>query len=845
MAFTLENDSDLSSSREQFVESYQGSLNSGIDSRSGSAVRTYDQSEATGRYLDACIFLWEGEYNDHFEVHPRTKQTVTAYRLVHSRWVKCLDLAAAVILLLLAVIEPPSIVINSLESKEEKDEMKTSLMIVQVSVELVCFMILWFGVICKMIWMGVRHYFSHKGLLIRFCVLIVVLVRTVSTPFCANSWCVYFDFIRAFRPVLLMDSYYCSSVRRTVRQVLQSLKSAFFVILFIIGFVMLAALLGLILFNDSRNNKYFADYLTSLVSLTVLFTTANSPDVMLPYYSQYWWAPSFFILFLCIGHYMMKALLLAVIFESYSAHVRNKFCRLYLHQREALFHTFYTLCGHPTELPYQGSYLHIQRGATYASLSEIVPMVDITFEQFKGLMRFYRPGWSTAQVQCFFKSLDCNGKGAINLSEFLQFYELRDVSWKPEIEVRRGHRWRGSVWNGIPALRKIAEKRYLDSTQFRVLEWTVGGLFTFFINVSLLGFFVLLVYQAADSGNPHPHITCMDLEERNSVYWSKVGFVILYSIEAIIKILTFGIKGYFTNNWNVFDFICVLAGLLDTILGGIVRGGEACSKHHLAAHIIFKFVFASRAIRLLRLFEISRKSREGVAALFAVIRRVLAVALVIILVFYALAVVGMDLFAHQVYQGCCQVYSELAFDVGEYFAGGKNSSNQYYLLNFDSIFQSYLTLFVLMVVNNWFVLMNGFTAATGTQWTRLYFILVYIVSLLVIDTVVSIIIDAFLFRMKAKEIGIEPKTTDLGLIPVKYEEHSTEAKDFPDSGTVVYYRGIYHASAADVKLQRYEDEIRPMLARQDRQQQRQNDGPFIQTHDSFGREGPVFVEDHY
>ena len=844
MAFTLQD--ELSSSTEQFAESYQESLNSDLDSRSGCSFRiqSYDQLEAAGRYLDACIFLWEGEYNDHFEVHPRTERTVRAYRLVHGRWMKCIDLAAAVILLLLAIIEPPSIIINSLESKQEKDRVKTALLIVQLTTELICFMILWIGVVARMIWMGVRHYFSHIGLLIRFCVLIVVLIRTISTPFCAHSWCVYFDFIRAFRPVLLIDSYYCSSVRRTVRQVMKSLKSALSVILFIIAFVMVAALLALILFNDSRNNEYFADYLTSLVSLTVLFTTCNSPDVMLPYYSQYWWAPSFFISFLCIGHYMMKALLLAVIFESYSTHVRDKFCRLYLHQREALFHAFYTLCGHPTELPHQGSYLHIQKGSTYASLSKIVSMVDITFEQFRGLMRFYRPRWSIAQVRCFFKSLDCNGKGAINLSEFLQFYELRDVYWNPEIVV--GHRhWRGHAWTGIPALRRIAEKRYLDTTRFQILEWTIGGLFRFFINMSLFGFFVLLVYEAAEAGNSHPHKTCMALEQQNAVYWSTVSFVILYSVEAIMKILTLGIKGYFTNNWNVFDFVCVVAGLLATILGATVGGVKACSTNHLSAHVIFKFVFSIRVIRLFRLFEISRKSREAVSALFAVMRRVLAVALVIILVFYALSVIGMDIFAHKVYPGCCQNYSRLGFDVGVYFAGGKNSSNQYYLLNFDSIFQSYVSLLVLMVVNNWYVLMNGFTAATGTQWTRLYFVLVYIVSLVVFDTVVSIIIDSFLFRMKTKELGIEPKTTDIGLVPVKYEEHNRHVTDAPDGRTVVYYRGIYHAGAADIKLQRYEDEIRPMLARQDRQQRRQSDRPFIQTYSSFGREGPVFVEDHY
>jgi len=38
---------------------------------------------------------------------------------------------------------------------------------------------------------------------------------------------------------------------------------------------------------------------------------------------------------------------------------------------------------------------------------------------------------------------------------------------------------------------------------------------------------------------------------------------------------------------------------------------------------------------------------------------------------------------------------------------------------------SFVTLFELMVVNNWFVIMDGFVAVTN-DWARLYFMLFYI-----------------------------------------------------------------------------------------------------------------------
>ncbi|XP_062501311.1 two pore channel protein 1-like [Corticium candelabrum] len=834
------------------LDSFQGSVD--FDSASGRSTtnESFDQTGADRRYLDACIFLWEGEDNDQFDVHPRTKRSIKAYMLVHNRWMKSTDLMAAVVLLLLAVIEPPSIIINSIDTRNstrQRDDVKSVLLYVQLTTEVVCLAVISFGIMLRMMWMGMRRYFYRVSLFMTFCVLITMFARTATTPFCAHSWCYYLDLIRAFRPIFLINSYYCASVRRTVRQIIKSLKSAIFIILFIVAFIMVCSLLALILFNDSRNNEFFADYLTSLVSLTVLFTTCNSPDVILPYYSQYWWAPSFFILFLCVGHYMMKALLLAVIFESFSAHVCDKFCRLYLHQREALFHAFYTLCGQSTEQLTKSSSIQMtDRECHNADVDDIriISTPEVTFQQFRGLMTFYRPNWSLVDVQCFFKCLDSNGKGCVSLTEFLRFYELKDVEWQPDVR-HHTHQWKGYVWNGIPALKRISERKYLDTTQLQVLEWTVGGLFRFFINVSLFAFFVVLIYEGASDGNPDEHQTCRALEQRDTVYWIKVFFVILYVIEAVLKLLTLGIKGYFSVSWNVFDFVCVVAGVLDVILDvAVLKGVKACDEDYFGEHVIFKFVFCIRVIRLFRLFEVSRKSQETVSALFAVMHRMMAVALVILLMFYTLSVVGMDFFASKVYRGCCQNYTRQGFDVGVYFLGDRNSTNQYYLNNFDSIFESYVSLFVLMVVNNWYVPMNGFTSATGTQWTRLYFVFVYIVSLVFFDTVVSVIIDSFLFRIRTHQLGIEPKDVDVGVISVNVRDEDKIDGQLPDSETAVYYRGTYHPSKADIRLRRYDNEITPLLLRQDRQLRRHDERPAVTIRHSFGSEEHlIFVKDHF
>ncbi|PIO25427.1 hypothetical protein AB205_0181660 [Aquarana catesbeiana] len=70
----------------------------------------------------------------------------------------------------------------------------------------------------------------------------------------------------------------------------------------------------------------------------------------------------------------------------------------------------------------------------------------------------------------------------------------------------------------------------------------------------------------------------------------------------------------------------------------------------------------------------------------------------------------------------------------------------YYLNNFDNILISFVTLFELTVVNNWYIIMEGVTSQTS-HWARLYFMVFYIVTMVVITIIIACILDAFVFRM--------------------------------------------------------------------------------------------------
>lgn len=64
--------------------------------------------------------------------------------------------------------------------------------------------------------------------------------------------------------------------------------------------------------NDTRtipdDDAYFGNFETSFISMFVLLTTANFPDVMLPSYAESAWSPLFFISYLIIVLYIVMYL---------------------------------------------------------------------------------------------------------------------------------------------------------------------------------------------------------------------------------------------------------------------------------------------------------------------------------------------------------------------------------------------------------------------------------------------------------------------------------------------------------------------------------------------------------
>ncbi|CAD5121090.1 DgyrCDS9630 [Dimorphilus gyrociliatus] len=211
-------------------------------------------------------------------------------------------------------------------------------------------------------------------------------------------------------------------------------------------------------------------------------------------------------------------------------------------------------------------------------------------------------------------------------------------------------------------------------------------------------------------------------------------FVSIYVVEMSMKLLGLGPVEYFKSGWNRFD--CVV-----TILG-FIGGFIAYAKPTLTYIIIL------RPLRLLRLFKLKSRYREVLGTVSVLGDRMFNIAIVMILLFYSFAIVGMELFSKYEMKDCCRntsVEIQYAYRYAE-----NNNTGYYYLNNFENILASSVTLFELTVVNNWYIIMNGYAFVTS-EWYRIYFMVFYIATMVVLTVIVAFILESFMFRIKYKK----------------------------------------------------------------------------------------------
>ncbi|XP_006613308.1 two pore calcium channel protein 1-like isoform X3 [Apis dorsata] len=560
-------------------------------------------------YHEAAIFLEEGRNNEKFDSHPKHPEDLPAYLLVHNNWYYGLDLLTSLILLILALAEEPAVPMFQIP------------VWIHGSIELFALIIIGIELALKLRWIGWSTMLKHKRTMLK-CITLVIMFLEAMTVLVRQSS--HFRVTRALRPIFLVDTKCFGGVRRFIRQILLTLPPILDMLGLLLFFITLYTVLGYYMFSEMNRN--FSTLQDSFVSLFVLLTTANFPDVMMPSYSKNKWYAIYFVSYLSTMLYVMMNLMLAVVNETFTAAERDKFKKLFLHKRKACQHAFKLL------------------------VSKQSPD-KMRFRQFEGLMRYYAPNKNIRDIVLMYQHLNASGSGVLSIEEFLNIYDTIILQWEPQ-------------YSTVPWYHSTSQPlQILCTGAHAAIRWSY---FETLMYIMIIANGIAMIIRILEPAN-NVHSTLLF-----AASWDTFLFGGIFVAEALIKILGLGTRRYLSSGWNLFD--------LGTSIMTLVA---ACI---LCLFPTAKFFVLFRPLRLLRLFKMKKRYRDVFGTLVILTPLMSSTAVVMLVLYYFFAIIGMELFAGYNMRNCCK--NTTVEDFYKYSANESTALGYYYLNTFDNLIAS-------------------------------------------------------------------------------------------------------------------------------------------------------------
>uniref|UniRef100_A0A4W6FZ25 Sodium channel protein n=1 Tax=Lates calcarifer TaxID=8187 RepID=A0A4W6FZ25_LATCA len=128
------------------------------------------------------------------------------------------------------------------------------------------------------------------------------------------------------------------------------------------------------------------------------------------------------------------------------------------------------------------------------------------------------------------------------------------------------------------------------------------------------------------------------VEKENVLFWINVGFVCIFTGECLLKMISLR-HYYFTNGWNVFDFIVVILSIIGMSLSNLIE-------KYFVSPTLFRVVRLARIGRVLRLIKSAKGIRTLLFALMMSLPALFNIGLLLFLVMFIYAIFGMSNFAY-------------------------------------------------------------------------------------------------------------------------------------------------------------------------------------------------------
>ncbi|KAM9147178.1 two pore channel protein 2 isoform 2-T2 [Pangshura tecta] len=574
------------------------------------------------------------------------------------------------------------------------------------SIELFCFLVFIADISVKSYLIGWEEFRKTKWLLAYILTLVVSLIDwTVSLSFsCTETVRVR----RILRPFFLLQN--SSMMKKTLKCINRTLPEMASVVLLLAVHLCLFTMFGMLLFARSKDKqqdkewvRYFHNLPDSLTSLLVLLTTANNPDVMIPAYSKNRAYSIFFILFTVLGNLFLMNLLTAIIYNQFRGYLLKSVQSSLLRRRLGIRAAFEVLCS-PKESPVRTNELCVSAN----TLLQVLQKVEMDSCCKQAILRTVRSCphgiLSAALFQKFFDELDKD--------------PVKQHPPTPEYQS--------------PFLRKV---------QFAFGHHFFGYLGNIVALANIISICVILVMDADKQ-----------LSERDDYFLGAINcfFILYYLLEMLLKILAMGFKRYISYPSNRFDglltiILLVLEVSTFAVYGFPHPGWRPEMMGLLSLWDMVRLVNMLIVFRFLRIIPNMKFMALVASTLLDLVKNLRAFAGLLVVVFYAFAITGIVLFKGAVVpMGNISVVNTTSGN--RTLQCGTYEQLEYWPNNFDDFAAALVTLWDVMVVNNWQVFLDAFSRYSS-PWSKVYFVAWWLISSVIwVNLFVALLLENFIHK---------------------------------------------------------------------------------------------------
>lgn len=417
----------------------------------------------------------------------------------------------------------------------------------------------------------------------------------------------------------------------------------------------------------SEGDTYFSNLREGMWHMFILITTSNNPDVWAPAYTKNRWSCAMFIIFLLVGFFFLTNLLLATVYNVYNEEQDKLEAEAQANREKNLRRAFEMLTGPARD--------YIDTPSIRGLFGEL--------NQHREVMYI-----NDVRSELLLNALDHASESRIDFDDFVKLCSVLQLDMKRPTTVR-GNRGR--------------LKRLVTSRKFE-----------YFIDLLLVLNCVVVAVQTRDElygVNP-------SADEASTGYiWAVVetGFAGVYALEMIAKFYALGLREYFRLKSNAFDCIVTTSSVATV---AVVFYPNAYNDP-----VLIKIVLMIRLARLLRLLVHVPEFQVIGESFFNMWAAAVKLIKLLFCVCYTFALIGMALYGGKINTDPNRPeYDKLV--KSDYYA------SLYTTLNFNDMWSAFVLLFSILVVNNWWVLADGFIAVAGPS-ARIFFITFYCIGNLI------------------------------------------------------------------------------------------------------------------